>query len=119
MSYSAYVLTDASRTEILRQYPPSYDTVIAHHVTYKFPDTQPPLPHKKAMVVGYTANDRIEALIVEIDGSTRRPGGGIFHITMSLDADMGAKPLHANALIANDSYFDVDPFEIELTGELL
>lgn len=53
-------------------------------------------------VVGYAYNEDmgIECLVVEVDGSTKRSDGKVFHITLSLDPEK-AKPVDSNRLLTN------------------
>jgi len=116
--YLAYELSDASRSELLKHFEPKYDDVICQHVTYKFPakvgDDMPPAV-KRAQVVGYEdSKDGIEALVINIDGSTKRGDGGLYHITLSLDRSKGKKPVHSNDMLKKN-YQHVSPISIHLT----
>lgn len=99
--YSCYKLTENSRDRLLSTFRTKFDRVIAHHVTLKFGvpvgESVPEAP-EACNVVGYAANDKIECLVVEVDGNTRRPDGSTFHITLSLDSTK-AKPADSNALL--------------------
>lgn len=102
--YVAFILKNTSRSKLLSLFPPKYDKVIAHHVTYQFGVNKDNviLPEIYDLnVVGY-ANDEngIEALIVEFNGTTKRLDGGTYHITWSLDHKQGYKPKHSNDLIS-------------------
>jgi hypothetical protein len=115
--YLAYELSSTSRTMLLKRFVPKYDEVICHHVTYRFPaktgDDMPPAAHE-AHVIGYEdSGDGIEALVVEVNGSTKRPDGKLFHITLSLSRSAGKKPVHSNDLV-NKSFQDVTPIAIQL-----
>jgi hypothetical protein len=99
MPYSAYVIDEISRKRILDTFPPQFPEVIAHHVTHKFPDDSAP-PHRDLIeVVGYASDHRLECLVISLDGFTERPNGGIYHITLSIDREQGAKPVHSNHII--------------------
>jgi hypothetical protein len=120
--YTAYSLTTSSRADLLRHFPAKYSDIICHHVTFKFPakstDALPPAV-RDAHVVGYEdSGDGIEALVVEINGSTKRPDGKIFHITLSLSREAGKKPVHSNALLAK-GFKSVTPFTIHLQPTFL
>lgn len=119
--YTAYTLSDSSRRELLAHFKPKYPEVIAHHVTYQFPakstDALPP-DVKDAHVVGYEHEDGLEALVVEINGSTKRPDGKLYHITLSLDRAKGKKPVHSNDLV-NKSFQHVARIPIHLTPTFL
>ena len=80
--------------ELLAEVPPRYETIVADHVTLVpkvASDT--PLPHPvSAQAIGQVDDGRgVQALIVEIDGGTDRPGGGTYHITWSLADGRTAK----------------------------
>ncbi len=96
--YTGYLLTEKTRKTLLAQFPATYSNVVAHHITEKFGvpgDTAPPAAPKSVAVVGYIdSGDGVEGLLVEINGSSDRPGGGKYHITWSL-AD-GRKAVETN-----------------------
>lgn len=119
--YTAYLLQESSRTELLHHFKPKYKEVICHHVTYQFPakstDELPPVAHS-AHVVGYAHEDGLEALVVEINGSTKRPDGKLYHITLSLDRKKGKKPVHSNMLV-NAGFKHVSPIAIRLESSFL
>jgi hypothetical protein len=119
--YMAYKLSDSSRTALLHHFTPKYSTVIAHHVTYKFPakstDELPP-DVTEAHVVGYAEEPGLEALVVEVNGSTKRPDGGTLHITLSLDKNERKKPAHSNKLLQG-GFQHVNRIPIHLTPAFL
>jgi hypothetical protein len=89
------------RCLLICQYKLALTEVIAHHITFRFPDSAPPPAVREALVVGHRFDTErgIECLVVEIDGESARPNGGTFHITFSLDRDRGAKPVHSNTIL--------------------
>lgn len=103
--YKAYNLTEESRQLLLEKFPPLYENVVLHHITYKFGFSQNfdlPPEVSSVKVVGYTKNEHIECLVVALDGSTLRPDGLIYHITIS--HDNLSQPKDSNALL--ESGFD-------------
>ena len=88
--FVVYDLSQEAKTEILRKFSPAYDKVVLDHITAQFgvPDDVPPPPTpKKVEVCGYfNSGDGVEGLLVSVDGSTARPDGGKYHITLSLGA---------------------------------
>ena len=46
------------------------------------------------------SGDGLQALVVSVDGTIRRPDGGTYHITWSLEPDR-YKPVDSNTLIAD------------------
>lgn len=102
-----FKLDDASRTNLARQFPPKFSEFIGSHITYNFKacETDPMPDAKSFAVVGYACDPAgIEALIVEVDGSTHRPDGDTYHCTWSLDRAAGFKPVNSNNLIAEHGY---------------
>lgn len=93
-------LAEDDRNALLGRFPPRYDAVIAHHVTYGEIDNADELPgHTSGRVVGHADDgEGVETLVVELGGSTERPTGGTYHITWSL-AD-GRAPVESNDVIA-------------------
>lgn len=90
MSYSGWLLSEESRAAILNAYPPKFGTVDCHHVTYRLGDHVPETA--KISVVGYSSDNKIECLVVEVDGTIHREDENIYHITISYDAEAGARP---------------------------
>ena len=97
---SVYLLDDASREELAAEFPPMFDTFVGHHVTFQFKSSDSdPLPEPGLYhVVGYAYEKErrmdgggIEALVVEIDGTTTRLDGEIYHITWSHSSGYSAK----------------------------
>ena len=117
--YSAYEITDESREELLERFPPKYIEVICHHITVEFPGSVLPPVAESAHVVGYQdSEDGLEAFVAEINGSTRRSDGRLYHITFSLDRSKGKKPVHSNDLLARH-FTEIPPLKIEVRPALL
>jgi hypothetical protein len=115
--YNGYGLTDYGKNVLLDSINPLFRKVIAHHVTNEFDiDTQLPRPASTVNVIAVAANDRIQAAIVEVHGSTVRPDGGTFHITISLDPTCGTKPVDSNDLIADKANWKMldEPFTVQV-----
>ena len=101
------VLNDSDRSRLAQHFPPKFPEFIGHHITYAVGvPTDSDLPETQTIhVVGYACDEAgIEALVVEVDGTTRRPDGRTFHVTWSLDRDAGFKPVKSNELIANHGF---------------
>lgn len=108
MTYLAFVLDEPSRAKLLASVPPKFKTVVAHHVTILFPKT--PIEEAKARrlmlqlagqehevkAVSHYTGEHIEALGVTFNGEKKRPNGGFYHVTLSLEAP--AKPKDSNSL---------------------
>lgn len=119
MPYSAYVLDKESRELLLERFSPQFPEVIAHHITHQFPDDQPPPPRALLEVVGHASDERLECLVVELDGLSERPSGGIYHITLSLDREQGAKPVHSNEVLREGWTPLINPIQISAQPQLL
>lgn len=103
-AYTAYVLDDASKNILAERFPPKYPEFIGHHITVEFgvpADTDVPVP-ANIKVIGYKdSGDGLEALVVSVNGSTRRPDGQTYHITWSLDRSKYS-PVDSNGLLRAD-----------------
>jgi hypothetical protein len=124
LMYSCYLLTEADREQLLAAFPPEFPDLIAHHITYEFgvsKNSPPPPAAESVMVVGRAIDPvmGVEALVVEIDGTTLRPDGRAYHITWSLDREQGARPAHSNALIEEFGYMRVPPVRISPVPQVL
>jgi hypothetical protein len=100
----------AQRGELLRRFKPRYPRTIADHVTLKpFVARDAALPQEtQGCIVGRTDDGRgVEAMVVQIDGSPRRPDGGTYHITWSLAK--GRRPKESNDAIAARGWEPLDP----------
>jgi hypothetical protein len=103
-------LDPGRRCELLARFPAAYSQAIADHVTLKAGvDQHSKLPPAlTAAIVGRSDDGRgVEAMVVEIEGSTGRPDGGTYHITWSL-AD-GRRAEESNDVIAARGWEPIDP----------
>jgi hypothetical protein len=118
-TYSAYVLSKKSRAKILATFPPKFSDIRSHHITVKFGLSKDDrIPHQaNVKVVGYTADDSLEAVVVSVNGKTQRPDGKIYHITLSHEPNR--KSSQSNNVIAAGWKEINNPFEIETTPEIL
>jgi hypothetical protein len=108
------------RAQLLVQYPPRYPRPIADHVTFKPPadaateEPALPAPAGSARVIGRADDGTgVEALVVALDGSTRRPDGGTWHVTWSLAEGREAK--ESNTVIAARGWTALDGPDLALT----
>ena len=113
---TGWKLPQHERELLLERFPPTYENVIADHVTLRVgatPETQ--LPRKPdARIVG-RADDResLECLVVELDGTTDRPDGSIYHITWSLGP--GRKARESNDVLREKRWDRINaPIPVEL-----
>ena len=121
MANTVYLLSPASRAVILERFPPRFGDVICHHVTERFgvsgKEMTVPEP-ARIIVVGYTCDVSLEALVVAVNGTTARPDGMVYHITLSLDRSKGRKPVDSNHVIASTGWSKVEPFMIEAVPQI-
>jgi hypothetical protein len=115
---NGWLLNDDDRETLLRDHPPRYAKVVAHHVTLDVKASDPPR-EVKAAVLGSTDDEQgVEALVVSIDGSVDRPDGSIYHITWSLGEGRAAK--ESNDVLKQRGWTEWDhPVPITLTPSRL
>lgn len=115
--YSGYLLSTKSRNQLKALYPPKYPDFIGEHVTEKFPDTALPEAPQTVRIIGYADDGKMcEGFLVEVDGTTKRPSGGLYHLTWSIDRNAGAKPVHTNDIINGATR--IDPITIQVSPKL-
>jgi hypothetical protein len=107
---------DGERDSLLESFPPTYERVIADHVTLQAGASEDtPLPREVGAQVVGRANDgsSLECLVVEIEGTTDRPDGSTYHITWSLGPGRMAK--ESNDVLRERGWQRIDrPIPIEL-----
>ena len=103
-SVIGWTLDEAERATLLKQYPPRFAKVVAHHVTLATDAEDRELPDAvRAEIVGRADDDQgVDAMVVAIDGDTARPDGSTFHITWSLGPGRQAK--ESNDVIAKHGW---------------
>ena len=84
--YLGWKLDRAHRAALLARFPPRYADTVADHVTHGRKDRAPALPYARGAIVIGRADDGegVEALVVEVSGSSDRWDGGTYHVTWSL-----------------------------------
>jgi hypothetical protein len=99
------VVTRDEREQLLKRFPPKYEKVIADHVTLRTGATpETPLPRKpEARIVG-RADDgaSLECLVVELDGTTERRDGSVYHVTWWLGP--GRKARESNDVLRDQGW---------------
>ncbi|HEY0114165.1 MAG TPA: hypothetical protein VGB54_00445 [Allosphingosinicella sp.] len=102
-----WLVDEEQRVELLQQFTPRYPNVVAHHVTLESGSDQPLPGPAIGDIVGIADDDSgVQALVVSIDGTSDRPGGGTYHITWSLGEDRAAK--ESNDVIAARGWIPLD-----------
>jgi hypothetical protein len=110
MSVVGWKLDREQRAALLARFPPRYARVVADHVTLKSGvDDSARLPQEDSgWIIGRSDNgDGVEAMVVEIGGSTGRPSGGTYHITWSLTEGRDAH--ESNDVIAAGGWEPIAP----------
>ena len=115
-SVTGWKVPNEQRARLLQRFPPRYENVVADHVTLRVgANSSTPLPrHVEAQLVGRTDDGAsLEALVVELDGTTDRPDGSTYHITWSLGP--GRKARESNDVLRDRGWEPLDrPIPIEL-----
>lgn len=108
------------RRALLDQFVPVWPDVIADHVTLEG-RTSAPLPGPvSAAIVGESGDDGLQALVVAIDGQTKRPDGSTFHITWSLDRGQGRRAVQSNDVIKERGWTRLaEPVPVDLTPAVI
>jgi len=94
MAIAGWKLDTQSREVLLMRFPPRYPRIIADHVTLRSgTDNSTPLPTATAGEIVGEADDGsgVQALIVQIGGTTERGDSSHFHISWSLADGRAAK----------------------------
>ena len=114
-SVIGWILAEDDRKRLLEQFPPKYESTVAHHVTLKSEAEQESIPPEvKAQIVGRTDDEKgVQAMVVAIDGATDRPDGSTYHITWSL-AD-GRRARESNDVIASRGW---DRFDLPMPVQI-
>ena len=118
MTATGWKLDPADRELLLDLFPPRWRDMIADHITFAGHAAEDaPLPiETTARVIGHADDGKgLEALVVAIAGSARRPDGSIFHITWSLDRAVGRKAVESNELLTRGGWHPLAvPIEITI-----
>ena len=115
-SVIGWKLDREQRRELLQQFPPRYRDVDADHVTLKTnAAADSALPEETLGEIVGRGDDGagVEAMVVAIAGTTRRPDGSIYHITWSLGP--GRKAQESNKVLAARAWTELDlPMPVRL-----
>ena len=113
---TGWKLPPEQRATLLERFPPKYDNVVADHVTLRVGAAlTTPLPLKpEARIVGRADDGKsLECLVVELNGTTDRPDGSIYHITWSLGP--GRKARESNDVLRDEGWQSIEkPIPLEL-----
>jgi hypothetical protein len=108
MSYNGWMLPDEERARVLAMFPPRFANVKASHVTLSLDDATIPRD-AEVEVVGYACDEGVEALVVTVNGETRRPDGSTYHLTLSVAEGRASK--ESNDVIVKNGYGALDARE--------
>lgn len=114
--YNGYKLTENGRATLLRNIIIMFPNVVAHHVTHQF-GIYDKLPPDALMVevIAVAYNDKVQAAVVKVNGTTTRPDGKTYHVTVSIDKAKGGKPVDSNEVVSNvANWQEIKPFYIEV-----
>ena len=116
MSVLGWKLDRRERDALLARFPPVFARTVADHVTLRHgapEDAALPGPVQARISGESTDGEGVQAMVVEIDGTTDRPDGSTYHITWSLCADRAAK--ESNHVIRAHGWRPVEAVAITLT----
>ena len=90
------------RRRLLAHFRPLFPDVIADHITLTGGATGARLPTARVgQIVGEVDDGAgVQALVVQVGGTTERPDGKSYHITWSLDRAHGRRAVESNDVIA-------------------
>ena len=114
-SVIGWLLAEDDRERLLQEFPPKFETTVAHHVTLKTEAEKDPLPADvRAAIVGRTDDEQgVEAMVVAIDGTTDRADGSTYHITWSLGN--GRRARESNDVLKERGWQELDhPIPVKL-----
>jgi hypothetical protein len=107
---TGWKLDPADRVRLLSLFPPRFTRTVADHITLRFGtdgSTAPPGQTSGEVIGEVDDAAGVQALVVQIDGTTDRGDGSHFHITWSLAPGRRAK--ESNDVIARLAWRPVDP----------
>ena len=117
--YSCFILSESSRQQLHDTFPFIYDRHLGHHITECFGKDAKMPEAKSIQLYGYIdSEDGLEALLVMVDGKTRRPDRNWYHITWSLDPAI-YKPVDSNQLINSSQFMPCFPVVLNTTPAVL
>ena len=104
------------RRRLLARFPARYSDAVADHVTLKFaPDTIKLPTERSGEIVGEADDgEGVQAMVVQIGGTTDRPDGSTYHITWSLGSHRKARESND---VLRDKGWEPLPAPIDVTLE--
>jgi hypothetical protein len=107
MAYCGWKITDDQREDLLARFPARFPDTIAHHITLALKGYVPEAAD--VVIVGYVSDDiGLETMVVAVNGEQMRRDGSRYHITWSIDREIGYKPVDSNKIMrqCEIEYFD-------------
>jgi hypothetical protein len=106
--YTGYELTEVGRATLLAHFPAVHPDVITHHVTHEFGVDDSIPPHADFVtVIAQAQNDLVQAVVVAINANVFREDGKIYHITVSVNKELGGKPVQSNDLLTDPTLWHI------------
>lgn len=108
--YTAVFLTPESQQKLLEQFPAIHTKVFAHHSTIEFRPQNADIPlgeQYPLKVVGYIADEKAQAIIVENNYSKKQHP----HITISTREDTA--PVYVDEMILGGEIIPVNDFVLD------
>ncbi len=109
MAAIGWKIDKTQQNTLLERFVPRWSNVVADHITLdaRAADGDRLPTDREASIIGYASDgEGVEALVVAIGGDVRRPDGGTYHITWSLD--QGHKARESNDVIASHGWRKLD-----------
>lgn len=112
---TGWKLDPSERAELLERFPPRWPDVVADHVTLAPGESALPI-EREGLITGQTDDgEGLQALVVEVAGTTDRPDGSTYHITWSLDRARDRKPVQSNDVLRERGWEALpEPFPVTL-----
>ena len=107
-TWLGWKLDRSDRADLLAHFPPRYERTVADHITFGRANGAPPMPEADKAVILSRADDGagVEAMVVEVGGTSERLTGGTYHITWSLAR--GREARESNDVIAEYGWEPVE-----------
>lgn len=117
MGYVGWELPKDQRDYLMRVFMPRFSDIRAHHVTlaYGVPESALLPIDKTGVIVAEVFNEGVQALVIEIAGTTVRPDGSHYHITWSLDKQNNFESKMSNTLLKERGFVKAYRIPIQLT----
>ena len=106
--YTGWAIDEKSVNALKQKFAPAHPDFLGHHITYQFGNSATVPAAAEIKVIGHCLTDKVQCLVVEVNGSVVRPDGAIYHLTWSIDRSKGAKPVDSNKAIMEYGFEHLD-----------